>query len=373
MKILVLDPNYPNENNLYGDVFVHVRVKEYLKQHEVLVVDLFKQGPDFIYEGVTVKRVWDMSVLNSVYRDYNPDVVFIHFYTRELAEFAQQVEVPIFVWIHGFEALGWYRRTFNYSWHYLVRKVPNLAYADIKRLIGLRALIAKSNGSREIYFIFVSEWMKRITEKDNFISVKKSYIIPNPINTERFGYFEKATEKRLRILSIRPYHNRKYANDIAISSILKLSEKKYFKNLNFELYGAGILFDRLTKPLRGFQNIQLYNNFLPNESIPGVHKKHGIFLCPTRQDAQGVSMCEAMSSGLVPITSNNTAIPEYVIHRTSGFLTNSDTEICEAIEELYYNEALFSQLSMNAANSIREKCDLELIIQKELKTVQTII
>ena len=37
---------------------------------------------------------------------------------------------------------------------------------------------------------------------------------------------------------------------------------------------------------------------------------NGIFICPTRQDAQGVSMCEAMSSGLVPITLYNTAIPE---------------------------------------------------------------
>ena len=43
-----------------------------------------------------------------------------------------------------------------------------------------------------------------------------------------------------------------------------------------------------------------------------MHKKNGIFMVPTRLDSQGVSRDEAMSSGLVPITNNVAAIPEFV-------------------------------------------------------------
>ncbi|XQF90920.1 hypothetical protein ACOBV8_06130 [Pseudoalteromonas espejiana] len=44
------------------------------------------------------------------------------------------------------------------------------------------------------------------------------------------------------------------------------------------------------------------SRFLQPIEIPKVHQKAGIYLGVTRMDAQGVSMCEAMSSGLPTVS-----------------------------------------------------------------------
>jgi glycosyltransferase involved in cell wall biosynthesis len=130
------------------------------------------------------------------------------------------------------------------------------------------------------------------------------------------------------------------------------------------------LFDKTLEPIKDLPNISMQKGAVQQVSIPNVHQQYGLFLCPTRQDAQGVSMCEAMSSGLVPITTNNTAIPEFVSHQKSGFLTNNPEEIADAIEKLYYEPKLFTEVSANAAASIRQLCNIENITKKELTLIE---
>jgi glycosyltransferase involved in cell wall biosynthesis len=80
-------------------------------------------------------------------------------------------------------------------------------------------------------------------------------------------------------------------------------------------------------------------------------------------------MCEAMSSGLVPITSDNTAIPEFVQDLKSGFLTKNAIEVASAIELMYYKPELFQSISQQAAYFINHKCSIESIVSKELNII----
>jgi glycosyltransferase involved in cell wall biosynthesis len=105
--------------------------------------------------------------------------------------------------------------------------------------------------------------------------------------------------------------------------------------------------------------------------MAAAHKTHGILLCPTRMDAQGVSMCEGMMSGLVPITSNNTAIPEFVKDRVSGFLTNSYQEIAASIQYLYDHPNQFLEMSANAHLHIQDIAGHEKVVKLELKAIDT--
>jgi len=211
--------------------------------------------------------------------------------------------------------------------------------------------------------------MKKVMETDVGVKIKNYEIIPNVINTDLFKYEKKDLDKRKKILIIRNFDSRKYANDISINAILKLKEKEYFQDLEFCIFGQGRYFDALTKKLLGLENVKIHNKFLSQMEIARTHKDYGVFLCPTRQDSQGVSMCEAMSSGLVPITSNNTAIPEFVSEE-GGYLTdNSPERIVQAIEELYYNEEVFKEKSYKASDLIDRKCDQEAVITKELSFI----
>jgi glycosyltransferase involved in cell wall biosynthesis len=369
MRLLILDENYPHQENLMGDVFVHVRAKEYAKHHEVKAFSFFHKPFSLVYEGISLDAYNDVESLVEAIRDYNPDKILIHFYQSWMLEKVIKVfNVPVVIWVHGYEALGWYRRLFNYTLYSPV--LLNYIYSNTKQQLQFRKLIKYANETGNINFVFVSNWMRKVTETDTLSKIRRYDIIANPIDIELFAYNRKDTEQRKKILLLRSFSTKKYANDISVKAILELSKRSSFKELSFTIIGDGQLFDKTLAPLKQFKNITIKKGAVRQVAIPGIHKEHGVFLCPTRQDAQGVSMCEAMSSGLVPITSDNTAIPEFVKDNVSGMLTQSPTQIADTIELLFSKPSKFEEVSRTTAQSIRELCDIKKITTKELSIIE---
>ena len=369
MKILILDENYPHLNNLMGDVFVHVRAKEYQKKHNVKIFSFFHPCGNLTYEGVDVHFYDQVSSLYQAIIEFNPDKILIHFYQSwMLEEIIKKIKKPIIIWVHGYEALGWYRRLFNYSWYspVLLRYIKKNIYQQYC----FRKLIQFANKDNQINFVFVSDWMRKITEVDSLMKIKNWSIIPNPIDDKLFKYDPKDQEKRKKILLLRSFSSRKYANDISIKAIKILSTKDFFKDLNFTIIGQGSLFPILTEDIKNLPNVILQERSVRQIQIPDIHKDYGIFLCPTRQDAQGVSMCEAMSSGLIPITCNNTAIPEFVSNNETGFFGETPEQVADIIEYLFYNSHVFETVSYQTAKSIRSICGIEKIVSKELQLIE---
>jgi glycosyltransferase involved in cell wall biosynthesis len=233
-------------------------------------------------------------------------------------------------------------------------------------MLGFRRLIKASNEGDRIHFVFVSDWMRIVAEQDSLLKVKNFSIIPNPINLKLFSYQQKLPGHRKKILILRSFNSRKYANDISVEAILQLSKKPFFEELRIAIYGKGKDFTVLTAPLKKFSNIELHERYISNVEIPEIHKHYGAFMCPTRQDAQGVSMCEAMSSGLVPLTSYSTAIPEFVEDNETGLLTSNSAELAEAVEKIYKDTELFQRLSKQASEFIGRKCSIDQIVKQEL-------
>lgn len=369
-RLLVINSNYPHQNNLYGDFFVHARVKHYLEEFEVVVmgIDNTRDYGQFTYEGVEVKSFPKKAELVQAIFDFQPDAILIHFFIGwMLPAFISKVSCPVIIWVHGEEALGWYRRLFNFK---SVKQFAGYILRNTKQLWQLRELIHHANHSGQVSFVFVSEWMRMITETDTRVKVKDSHIIPNPIDSSVFMYFPKNAEDRKKILLIRSFGSKKYANDLAVEAIIRLSKKNFFSELTFSIYGEGKDFANLTEELKQFPNVSLHNYFIENKMIPQAHREHGIFLCPTRQDAQGVSMCEAMSSGLVPISSLNTAIPEFLVDGQTGYMTNSAHEIANRIEYLFYHPEKFMEMSERASIAIQEKSGHHIVIEKEINLIQ---
>ena len=234
-------------------------------------------------------------------------------------------------------------------------------------------MIRFSNKNKSIHFAFVSDWMRNITEADTFTKIKNYSIIHNGIDTNLFIYRKKTAQHRKKILILRSFDSKKYANDLSMAAILKLSKKPFFNILEFHIYGKGMWWEKETNKIKHFSNVFLNNNFLNHLQIQALHKDFGIFLCPTRMDAQGVSMCEAMSSGLVPVTSLSTAIPEFVKDGQSGFLTKNSKEIAEKIELLYNNPELFLKMSENASQGIAKQAAIEKVVKEEIAVVEQCI
>jgi glycosyltransferase involved in cell wall biosynthesis len=372
-SVLILTKNYPSKDDYYNSAFVHSRAKEYLKYFEEVVVVCNYNKPtakDYEYEGVMVLSAnRENNILNRI-EECRPDVILIHFALKEIIQnVIEKADYPYIIWVHGYEALAWYRRLYDFNFtrlYYQSIIKPNMA-----QLWHFRRLINLSNANtKNIDFVFVSNWMKRIAESDCHAKIRRTNIIPNPIDDNLFRFSQKGAKEMMNVLMIRPFRSKKYATDIVTESLEILSKREIFSQMKFSIFGKGARESRLYELFKDVQNVNIEERFLSPSEMATLYKSHGISLSLTRQDAQGVSMCEAMSSGLVPITSQNTAIPEFVEHLQSGILTkNNPKEIADWIEWLVLNPKEFQRISKNASSSIKLKTGRDLVISKEIELI----
>ena len=363
-RLIIITNDYPSKDKIYANAFIHSRTKYYIDKYKVFILVNDKIDSSYVLDGVNVIRFSNKNLLLSKLNELNPDIIGIHFVRGWMYRpIIKKYNIPIFIWVHGFEALSWHRRIGMIKQLY---KIPPYIILNTFQLHMLHKIISYANKKNNIKFIFVSEWMKKITETDAYIKVKNYSIIPNPIDIHQFKFIKKDPKLRKKILMIRPFGSRKYATDIATEAILQLSKLPLFSDLTFDIYGDGAHFDSDTKKIKMFSNVNLHKTFVPHDLIDKLHLNNGIFLCPTRQDAQGVSMCEAMASGLVVITSNNTAIPEFVKHNTTGLLTNSVDDIVNSIIFLYNHPDKFLVISEQGSADIIKLSGHNSVINKEL-------
>jgi len=372
-KKLVLTKQYPSYDDIYKYGFLHSRVRAYKK--EGLLVDVFRinhqpQKPYREFEGVDVVT-GDAKLLEETLKTGLYDHVLVHLIDQNMWKVLEQFidKIKVTIWVHGAEIQVWQQRDFEFS---------NMNADEIdrqKKLSNQRVKFWKILGGKEnknLHFVFVSKWLKDSSEK--LLKIKfqaNNYsLIHNNIDSKIFDYKEKVKEDRLHILSIRPYAKRVYANDLTVKAILLLSNRRFFNELKFTIVGDGELFDKTIKPLKDMKNVKIEKKFLQHFEISKLHKKHGIFLVPTRMDTQGVSRDEAMSSGLVPITTNITAIPEFV-DDSCGMVVEPENPqaLADAIEYLYMNPDEFLKLSKSASERVENQCGLEQTVMKEIELI----
>ena len=371
-EVLVVSNNYPSYKEKYRNGFLHSRVVKYREENLDVDVFVLKQGSETTfreYEGTNVIE-GSKQALENILLCGGHKKILVHFLEplmwEVISKYADKKE--IIVWIHGSEIQPWHRRKFNY----LSKEDEEKAkIASKPRMEFWRKLF--DNLPKKVRFIFVSQYFADEVMEDTGCQLNKSCydIIHNPIDTSNFNFVEKSMEQRKKILSIRPFASMKYANDLTVKAILELSKSKHFQDMEILIVGDGRLFDETLEPLKKFSNVEINRGFLSHKEISSLHKEFGIFITPTRMDSQGVSRDEAMSSGLVPITTDITAIPEFV-DAESGILTPPENykAMSKGILDLYDDPDKFLQMSRNAANRVRKQTDSRLIIDAELKLIK---
>ncbi|MHC8944722.1 glycosyltransferase [Advenella incenata] len=367
---LIVSKQYPDYHDLYKYGFLHSRVRAY--KNKAAFSDMYRLTNDDVncyreFEGIDVAS-GDHNLLKSTLSTGQFKTVMVHILDEKMWEALRPYldAAKIIVWIHGSEIQHWKHRAFEFK---------NMTPNEIKRqkkLSDNRTKFWKDIFSLKhpnVHFVFVSQWLANTTQDDLGIQIPNQFysVISNFIDPSIFTYSAKNPESRLQLLSIRPYAKLVYANDVTVAAILELSKRPFFEQLKFTLVGDGELFDNTVKPLREFTNVQLIKRFLTHREIADFHRKNGIFLVPTRMDTQGVSRDEAMSSGLVPITTNVAAIPEFVDDTNCLIVPPEDPiKIADAVEDLYRNPDKFLSLSANASSHVNNRSDFENTIGKEI-------
>lgn len=361
--LLVADA-YPRYDDLYRYGFVHTRVRAYLDRGHA--VDVFRYLPRddhdrYEYDGVPVETGGADALERALGR---PQVgtVLVHFLSPHLWKILQRYpHLNIVIWVHGSDIQAWWRR----PWLDEATRARAERTSDARAAMWRDLLDARPENVR---LVFVSRWLMTtaLGDLERTIPASAAAVIPNPINTTLFRGAEKDAAQRTRILSIRPYVGPVYGNDLAVEAVLLLSREPWFGELEFRFVGSGPLFESTLAPLRGFSNVVIDEGYLAPDQIAALHREYGVFLVPTRSDTHGVSRDEAMSSGLVPVTSDVAAVGEFVSER-EGYLAPADDAagLAAAIAELYHRPELFARLSAAAAARVRSSTAIDVIVDRE--------
>ncbi len=372
MRIFVLTRGYPSQDRLYNHTFVHRRVLEYRARGHAVSVFWIKHRGDaapYCFDGVEV-TVGGPEVCLAQIAAFAPDAVAAHAMADDFWPVLSRLPagIPVNAWIYGSEILPFYTSTEREA-HDEARVAKARAVHD-RRIAFWRRLA--EDWPAWLRLVFVSDYAARAAEQTIGAAIPRRIVQPTGIDTALFDGGTKEPEQRFRVLSIRPFSDWRYANDLSVKAVLHLRDHPLFARFHFHFVGDGRLFDEVLAPLEGLANVTCDRRFLPQEDIARLHRANGVFLCPSRDDAQGVSRDEAMSSGLVPVVSRVGAVPEFV-DDASGWLTApEDAEaIARALAALAESPDRFIALSRGGAACIRETITMPRVIAREIDILQS--
>ena len=311
LKIAILSPKYVTRER-HSFAFVHARAKLYNKRGLDIQTFVLSQETDaYEIEGIQVIKQSSAQLIDSI-RAYQPDVLAVHYPSHHMRGVLDALDVPKVAWIHGYEIL----------WNFRFRSSRNWIDDLIKRLFVIPRECYKLYTVRKILknvyrCVFVSRWMQETAEKHSFRKYANSVVIPNPVDTDLFDY--RLPKVWNRAVSLRSFDNTKYGLDIAIKAYSLLSESI------LHIYGTGRFYKkylRLAKKTKA--SVTLVEKTIEHHQVPELYRQYGFFIAPSRVEAQGLAMCEAMSCGLPVITTSAGGIPEFVRDSIDGYVVPPD-------------------------------------------------
>lgn len=370
---LLITPGYPSLENKYNTAFVHTRVqayKEYGLNVDLVVCNELPDNALYEFEGVKVYKT-NYAGLRNVLQKRKYKNIIIHFFDEKYANVLDSIdltETKLFLYLHGADVL--YRDFPKFASNYFEGPIDVL---DNERIYREKdAAFIKYNNKPNVKWMFVSQFVKDRAEEIFNTKFSNYDIIPCYIDDKLFSFENKDPELRKKLFIIRRFTNDNcYAIDVDVRIILELSKKPFFNELEFDIYGDGEMHDILVKPVENFPNVHIHRKFLSHEEIRQMQNEHGIGIFASRFDTQGVSICEAISSGCAVITSKIPAINSY-IDDSIGVTCNPEEfkEYADVIEKMYNNPSFYKETVRKLHDSVSKKFGYNQTIAKEINIIK---
>jgi len=357
-RLLIVSPAYPSKQH-YASAFVHSRCKVYRKHgHDVLVVVPSRYVNFYKFEGINVLS-GPLQMVKSL--SFDPDIICIHAPSPKVVNLMRRLGKPLVAWIHGSDILITAFHHYFPPWNVLA-KLRSLR-SDILRNLQLRRAFKYLSA-----VVYPSRWMHHMAKRYLLWDHPSSFIIPNPVDVELFKPISPKQFDQLYIdlISVRSLEW-KYGLDLAIRAISN------DPRIRLTIIGKGSLekyLRELATMLRS--NVLFITEALEQYKLPSYFASAICFLAPSRTEAQGVSMCEAMACGLPVIATKTGGIPEFIRDGYNGILVPPEDplELRSAIKALSENKRLWNRLSQNAIRFIRENLSSERIYQREIEVLE---
>lgn len=365
---LLIVPGYPSNENKYNCAFLHSRLKAY-KDAGMNIDLLVVNGVDnkvekYIYDEVTVQKI-SYGVLREVLQKRKYKQILIHFFNEfyaQVLDASDTSETEIFLYSHGADTLYWDYPVFGRKYFEPKYKFTT---KHIERNKRMDAVMSRYSKMPNVHFVFVCKWSLDRFENLLGEKIERAHIIPCLIDETKFIYHEKPAEQRKKICMIRSFHNlNSYSIDTNVRTILELSRRPFFEDLEFSIYGFGEMHELLLAPIKKFKNVKIYRFFLSSEQMGKMFAEHGLALFATRYDNQAVATLECALTGTIPLTSYGTGLSCFLDERVGNFSEAEDAiHMADLIEQYYYNENKFQKDSkavhVAIANSATKKHSID--------------
>ena len=369
MKIAIITSRYPSKGNPYNHMFVHMRSKEFINQGEQVEVFVpSNKISDYIFEGVKVQLMPSKEITRYL-KGY--DILYLHLLHLyplmksdgwPIYKVIMRKKYPFAMYVHGSEATYFKDRFFGNK--VKLKDVLSWMRKDFYHMPRLKKFLVSALGKRGA-IITPSKWMK--TQIENAFNCNNIYKVPNGIDVDLFSF--KLIESGTNLVTVRPLGDKVYDIECTIE-VLSLLPVQY----TLDIYGKGKYKEDyekliLTKGLS--ERIKIIDNFIDRNKMKQLFHKYDIFISTTKLDTQGVTMLEAMASGLLVTSIENSSKKEFITDMETGILGDTPKELAEKILKVTSNQEIFERITKAGRKSM-EEIDVELTCEKELKILKEI-
>lgn len=237
--ILIVTPDYPSNHNLYLAAFAHSRNRVYAEKGlkiQVAALSSYRwYETSYEFEGIPV-IMGHTSLLKKLLSKKQYKVVITHFVDVEYYQiFDGYVSDEQLIFIcHGPETI--FKILPNAVRPYFTAPLPENTGENPTKESYVKKYALKSN----VHWVFVAEWLKNKSEEVLDVKFCNCSCIGNIIDETNFPYVQKKADDRKKILVLRKFDNiQQHSIDIVVRTILALSHKDYFGELEFDIYGDG--------------------------------------------------------------------------------------------------------------------------------------
>jgi glycosyltransferase involved in cell wall biosynthesis len=359
--------------------FIVTRIKSYIKNN--IDVDVVMINKNLKFKEIQISKKLRFFIFKDYYefknfftlRSHFYDFFFIHFLNFKLILILfLNLNLKKIIYVHGIE----FQKTSEYifelpvNFFYLIK---NFFFKFFQKYLIILLLLINYN---KIKFVFVSRWMKKSACKfipKILISKCKSAIISNPVDKIFFIKNKRLLKSKRKILIIKNFNYKKYAGDLILDFLVKLSYEKNFSIFEFTIVGHGkFLNNKKYDRLKELNNITFVSNIISSGEIKKLFARHNFFLSLTRMDAQSVIISEALTSGINVISSNICAIPEFIQNKKNGILINNNyPEFKKVFQDILQNKIKSKIISLNSIKDSR-KFHPEYIYEKEINFIKMV-
>jgi len=195
--------------------------------------------------------------------------------------------------------------------------------------------------------------------------IKRTNIIDIPNGVE-IKKIKKESNEKVRFI----YFGRLEHEKNCVELINAFATQKNKNNFKFDIYGDGKDFKNINDSIL---NNKLENKIFlhkPVDNIEEILPEFDVYITATISEGMSNSLLEAMSCGLVPITTNVSGVKELIKHEGNGFIyqINDKIKLIELVEcVINLGQKKLEQIGKNAQSHVFKSFNIDRIAQEHIK------